>query len=452
MDGAGKAALTAVRGALAIRRRLATTPGRLQLAAAALAIGAVVFGLAATYAAGVRGDAVEQVATTEPLLVAAVDLSATLSDAHAIASASFLRGGPEPARSRVDYTSKLERAGDTVARLARESGASPRSRAAVQVITAQLPVYAGLMGNARANLRQGYPVGNAYLRRASETLGEDMLRPARALYENEARSLTTGYESGTSPSTFVIVFLAGGALLGLLLATQVFLARATRRIVNIRLALATVVLLGIMAWAGAAFYGQQRALVRAQHEGSDPVQLLEVTRILALRAQANESVALAARGGGEGGSDLDDVDGGFRLLRAPIGAARPGRARGSGGLLHQAVLTGHPTAAIDAIYDAYRSYVRAHALVVRQQSQGDFDEAVELAVVKSDEGPTTSVAAATLDGALTREAGVAQTRFDDGIDRARSALLGLAPGIGVLTVLCGLLALSGVRERLREYR
>ena len=123
--------------------------------------------------------------------------------------------------------------------------------------------------------------------------------------------------------------------------------------------------------------------MRAQHEGSDPVQLLEVTRILALRAQANESVALAARGGGEGGSDLDDVDGGFRLLRAPIGAARPGRAaRQRRAAARRPCCTGHPTAAIDAIYGRYRSYVRAHALVVRQQSQGDFDEAVELAVVK----------------------------------------------------------------------
>jgi hypothetical protein len=452
VDGAGKAALTAVRRAFAIRRRLATTPGRLGLAVAALAAGVLLFGLVAAYAADTRGDAVERVATTEPLLVAAVDLSASLSNAHAIASASFLQGGPEPTQLRVRYRDELVRAGDTVARLARETGTSPGSRSAVQLITAQLPVYAGLIGNARANLRQGYPVGNAYLRRASETLGDDMLRPARTLYASEAGSLTAGYEAGTSAWTLAVVVVAGSALLGLLAATQVFLARATRRIVNVRLAVATAVLLGLMAWVAIAFAAQQRALVRAQHEGSDPVQLLEVTRILALRAQANESVALAARGGGGGeGRRLGD-DSGFQTLRKPIGLSRPGPARGSGGLLHQAVLTGHPTPAIDAIYDRYRSYLHAHALVVRRLSRGAFDDAVRLAVGPDGGAATTSAAAAALDDALRAQANVAQARFEDGADGARAAFRGLGLGIPVFTVLCGLLALSGVRERLKEYR
>ena len=49
------------------------------------------------------------------------------------------------------------------------------------------------------------------------------------LYEIEARSLTASYRDGVSTATLLAVVLAGCALLALLVATQVYLARATRR-------------------------------------------------------------------------------------------------------------------------------------------------------------------------------------------------------------------------------
>ena len=82
-----------------------------------------------------------------------------------------------------------------------------------------------------------------------------------------------------------------------------------------------VVVLGV--WVARRNASAQDALATAQRDGSDSVQVLSAARILALRAQADESLALVARGGG-------DQD---QRLRQRDAASSPGRA---GGLLGDA--------------------------------------------------------------------------------------------------------------------
>jgi hypothetical protein len=474
-DPAMPAAPAAAPGRLPIRRQLTTTPGRLRLAAALLALGAIVFGFVAADAAGTRRHAVRDVETTEPLLGSAVDLSAYLSDAHATAAASFLVGGPEPATSRRRFVVLMRKATAGVAKLAGRIGTSSRGAAAVRHVTQNLPVYAGLIDNARANFRQGFPVGSAYLRRASKTLREGMLPRALDLYGIEARKLTKSYEAGVARSALAALLVAGGAMLALLVLTQVYVARATRRIVNPGLALATVVLLGLTAWTVMAFQRQESHLADAQHTGSDPVELLTATRILALRAQADESIALAARGGGDGELTLTAVDKGFQAVTRPIGISRPGPARGSRGLLDEAAANASDSPAstrrIDAIYAAYRTYLEAHNRVANEECVGNFTAAIGLAVGPvPDRRPaprcpsrpaavatggariSTKDAAAALNGALAREVVEAQRHFVASASRAESALGSLRVAIPLLTALCALLALSGVRQRVEEYR
>ena len=454
MGSAGTAALTAARRRLAIRRELATTPGRLRLAAVLLTLGAIVFGIVAANAAGKRRDAVSDVGRTETLLVSAVDLSASLSNAHAITALSFLVGGPEPAVSRRRYRREMNLAAIGTAELSREVGPSAESGAALGQILSQLQAYSGQIDSARANNRLGYPVGSAYLRRASKTMRTEILPAARDLYEIQAENLTAGLRSGVSARTTLAVVLAACGLLALLAGTQVFLARTTHRVVNVCLAAATVVLVALGGWIVVAFALQQQALGEAQRTGSDPVELLTAARILALRAQADESIALSARGGGEGEPRLKDVDRGFQAVVAPIGRSRARNALASGGLLHAAAEIAEPTTArIDAIYDAYRTYRAAHRKVVAAESLGNFTIAVGLAVRSHEDGSlSTKQAADALNAALVREVGVAQRSFERELSRAESALGGLAIGIPVLTVLCAGLALLGVRRRLDEYR
>jgi len=443
MSTSGSAAVKAARGRLAVRRHLATTPGRLRLAATVLALGAIVFGVFAVRAAGERRDAVQRVEATAHLLVSAVKLSASLSDAHAIAAFGFLRGTPEQAPSLLVYDAQLRRASVGVSRLAGSIRASSGSGAPLRRITERLPTYAGLVATARAHNRQGFPVGSAYLRQASRTMREGMLPAARELYAIEAENLNASYRAGVSSWTWLVVTIAGCALLALLVATQVYLARTTQRILNPGLVAATALALGLVIWIVLAFAVQQRALAQAQGRGSDPVELLTAARILGSRAQADESIALAARGGGENEPRLADVDRGFQAVTKPIP-----------GLLDRAVaISGGTRASIDSLQSAYAAYLQAHARVVERVKAGSFTKAVELAVLRGvDGGPSTKTAADALNAAIDRQTMVAQRRFEQQWAHARSALGGTEAAVPALTVLCALCALLGLSRRLEEYR
>ena len=88
-----------------------TTPGRLRLAAVALAVGAMTFGLVVATIADTRGDAARDIATrTEPLLVSAAQLHGALSNANATANTSFVIGGEEPRVRRERYLADLRAA------------------------------------------------------------------------------------------------------------------------------------------------------------------------------------------------------------------------------------------------------------------------------------------------------------------------------------------------------
>jgi hypothetical protein len=211
------------------------------------------------------------------------------------------------------------------------------------------------------------------------------------------------------------------------------------------------VLVGLVVWVLVALSAQKREMALARSAGSVPVKLLTLARSQISRAQASESVTLADRGAGDSQSKLADVDVPFQALTRSVSSGRGGRARGSGGLLDQAAVTGHRTAAIDAIYAVYRRYLSAHRLVVEQEIRGNFNRAVKLAVGTKRSSSTTRTAA-TLNNALDREVAVAEARFHDFTSRSGAKLAGLVTAIPLLTALCGVLALAGVRQRLKEYR
>jgi hypothetical protein len=212
--------------------------------------GAVCLGVIATVAERSRAQAAHAVrADTEPLLVQAVTLYTAPSDANATASTTFLKGGLEPPARRPCSLHDLGVASDSLATLTRELSGSPEGRAAVATITAQLPVYSGLVEAARANNRQGLPIGAAYLRQASTLLSGTILAEAEHLYATEAQRLSDDYRRGTSATALVVIVLAVVIALAGLALTQLFLTRISRGILNVPMVLATVLLAGVAIWA-----------------------------------------------------------------------------------------------------------------------------------------------------------------------------------------------------------
>src|SRR5262249_19875062 len=137
------------------------------------------------------------------------------------------------------------------------------------------------------------------------------------MYAAEAERLGERQRTGTSTTAVVAALIVGIAAIGVLVAAQVFLARRMHRVFNVGLVVATVALVGLVAWAAIAMVTAGTALARAQREGADTVRALSAARIRWLRAQADESLALVARGGG--GQYLADFGVVDRLLEPPGG-------------------------------------------------------------------------------------------------------------------------------------
>ena len=426
-------------GVKVARARLHRTPVRLRLTAAVLAIASIALGLIAATAATSRRDAAHSVsASSEPQLMRAESVYASLSDADATAATTFLTGGIEPPARRSQYLRDLDAASAQLAALTHHAGDSPATRTAAATLTNQLPVYTGLVEAARANNRQGFPVGAAYLRRASALMRTRLLPAAERLYGIEGQRMNGDYRDGTRNAGLTAALVAAAVLFVLLVLTQIGLARFSNRILNIPLVIATVLVAVLGMWIGLGLSGEQNALAAAQRKGSDSVQLLSASRVLALRAQRDDSLALIGRGSDT--TSLEDFDRAMIALRGK---------RAGGGLLGEAqrVAERSGTAgSLAAVRVSLARFERAHARVAAREGIGDYTGAVrsyirgELRVARS------------LDAALESETRAAQQRFATNADSASSSVRGLRFGIPLLALAVAALAVLGLSHRVREYR
>ncbi len=415
-----------------VRERLATTPGRLVLVSILVVVGAVCFGAIATAAERSRDRAAHAArGETEPLLVQAVRLYTALSDANATEATALLSGGLEPPEKRARYLSDLRIASNSLSALTREAGTSASAPAALNTVADQLPVYSGLVESARANTRQGFPIGAAYLRQAAELMTTSMLPAADRLYATEAQRLSNDYHTGTETSTLVTFIVASAAALILLFLAQRYVARISRRILNIPMLVTTVAVVAISVWGIVGLINEQNALATAQRHGSDSVEVLSATTVLLSRAQGDLSLALVNRGTDE--TDSLDRQAVNRVL-PPVVSEVSVLARRTG-----------TTAAASRFDSDYASYQAKAAQVTNRENSGDLPGALALAPAA---GAISDQLSADLGGQIT----AAGRRFARSAADATSALDGLSLAIPLVTVLAGTLALLGLRQRINEYR
>jgi hypothetical protein len=416
-----------------------TTPGKLALVSMLVVAGALSFGVVATLAARSRSGAAQAARTqTEPLLVQAVRLYNSLSDANATATTTFLTGGLEPPQRRAHYLQDLRDATASLTTLTHEVSGSSQAGAAVRTIANQLPVYSGQVESARANNLQGFPVGAAYLRQASGLLTGTILPAANQLYGIEATRLGDDYRTGTSNGPLVALAIAIAVALVILIAAQIYVARLSRRILNVWMLLATLVVVAVSVWAVVALIGERNALAHAQRNGSDSVEVLTTSRVLLSRAQSDQSLTLVSRGTDE--ISPEDFTSVMRVL-APqggmIGALGPLAAR-----------TG-TTAGAARLAREFEDYGRETARVTKLEQHGRIGDAIHLAVA---DAALPSYAGTRLNADLAAQAAAAQSRFQKAAADASSAMSGLWLAIPALALLAAILGLVGLRQRAREYR
>jgi hypothetical protein len=272
-----------------------TTPGRLSIALSTVAISLIVLSLLAGTAtlrrSGVATDLRDRKAAVVLDLLA---FDASIREADAAATTGFLAGGVEPTQQRKRYDDAIAKAAKSLASVSAsiESG----YRGDVAFIVEKLPEYTALVATARANNRQGFPSGSAYIR-ASSTLLREKVLPETAKLEQRALSEFKNRYGDLGIGGFLAVFLALGAagVLALLL-FQRWVAKKFHRKLNVGLAGSTIALLGSMVIALITATGQMQRASGAIYDGLRPSLDVSNTRVRVFSAKADDALGLIGRG------------------------------------------------------------------------------------------------------------------------------------------------------------
>ena len=246
-------------------------------------LGALVFTLL-TYSLSRAQDDTEQ-------LIRVQRIQTNLLSADATATNAFLVGGLEPPAQRATYDAAIS---ESAALIAEAAQAQPADTAALSALNQQLTAYAATIEQARANNRQGLPVGAQYLRTASAELRSDALPILDLLVSTNAQRADDGMDLRLG-YLFVTV-----ALLGLVATVfaHIWLSRRFRRRINVGVLAAAALLLASLV-TGLLATQQTGASVAETKAGSfAAVKTAAQARIGGNDAKSNESLTLIARGSG----------------------------------------------------------------------------------------------------------------------------------------------------------
>ncbi len=373
-------------------------------------VGAVVFSYLAYSLHRAEADAVQ--------LIRVQQIQTNLLGADATATNAFLVGGLEPASQRAAYDQAINTTGALIAEAAR---AQPADAVALAALNQQVVAYAATIEQARANNRQGFPVGAQYLRTASAELRAsalpilDLLVTANSDRADEEMSLSPGY-------VFIVVAVLG---LAATVVAHGWLSRRFKRRINVGvLAGAGALLLAlVIGWVGILQIGSTVSAVRTG-SFADLNQAAEA-RIQANDAKANESLTLISRGSGA------SFEQSFQA---------------------SSVIVENNLAAVNTsdLSGLWTQYGQTHEKIRSLDDGGSWDQAVALATGAGDDSANTTFNA--FDAALA-------SYLDDVSAETANDLGGRIPGLVVLAIVtllaglaAGLLSRRGVDARLKEYR
>ena len=169
---------------------LSTTPGRLRLLLVVLVLLSLAWGGLAAFTVNQYSSAASSVvAVREPLSLDAQQIYRDLSDANDTAATAFLAGGLEPPATRQRYLADIQAAGTLIENATAQGGATLGGASKdLAALSTDLPIYTGEVETARADNRQGFPLGAAYLREASDLMRSTLLPAADDMYASETRA------------------------------------------------------------------------------------------------------------------------------------------------------------------------------------------------------------------------------------------------------------------------
>ena len=350
-------------------------------------------------------------------LIRVQQIQTNLLTADATATNGFLVGGLEPPAQLATYAQAISASGGLIAQSAR---AQPADADALAALNQQVLDYAAGIELARANNRQGLPVGGQYQRAASAQLRADALPIVDNLVSANAERARDRMETWIG---LVFVFVAGLGVAALVVG-QVWLARRFRRTINRGMLASAIVLLLVLSAGGVTLLNLSTS-VRAIESGSFTlVRAAADARIDANNAKSNESLALIARGSGA-------------AFETAWKASADSVIQNLSGL--NSSLTAQ-----------WATYMDVHQQIRALDDGGKWDDAVALATGTGNTSANTAFNA--FDAALADTLDQASRDASDGLSGRQPALVAAAIGIFIAGLAAALLGRWGVAARLREYR
>jgi hypothetical protein len=368
---------------------------------------------------------------TEPLAFAAGQLYTTLSVADAAAATAFIAGA-EPQDVRQRYEQAITDASVAVTRASSGLTDEPMVLLLGRV-NAQLAVYTGLVETARTNNRAGNPVGSSYLSEASALMQTQILPDAQRLYEETSRRVDAETTASTRIPAPVILVVLATLLFGAF--ANRWLARRTRRQVNIGFVAGGMAVLVMVIWVGTAIIISTADSRSAKSTAAESLKTVTSMAITAQQARADETLSLIRRGdeGVRKQSYYQRIDMMQQQLSDYLGRED---AIDKSDLADAEQLLQRWRAADDRI----NAYVAV----------GNYQAATQVALGTGEDDSTPAFD--KLDAALTKGIEESRQQLRGDITNARRVLSGATVGAAVLSVMAALAVTLGLWPRMSEYR
>ncbi|MCK0175627.1 MULTISPECIES: protein kinase G-activating protein GlnX [Mycobacteriaceae] len=409
-----------------------TTPGRILTIGLVLSALAVASALATSTTIDDRQQALTTVLNhTEPLSFAAGQLYTRLSVADAAAATAFI-AGTEPRDVRQRYEQAITDAAVALTRAS--SGLTDEDL--VQLlgrINAELAVYTGLVETARTNNRAGNPVGSSYLSEASSLMQAKILPDAQRLYEETSARVDQETTASTRIPAPVILVVLATLLFGLF--ANRWLARRTRRRVNIGFVAGGLAVLIMVLWVGTALTISTADSRSAKSSGAESLKTITTLAITAQQARADETLALIRRGD-------EEVRKQSYYQRIDVMQSQLAEFLDRDNSIDKTDL-----AAAESLLTRWRA---ADDRINAYIAVGNYQAATQVALGTGEDDSTPAFD--QLNEALNKGIEQSRNQLRNDILNARRVLSGATAGAAALSVVAAIAVALGLWPRLSEYR
>jgi hypothetical protein len=300
-------------------------------------------------------------------------------------------------------------------------------------INAELAVYTGLIETARTNNRAGNPVGSSYLSEASSLMQTKILPDAQRLYQETSGRVDAETTASTRIPLPVVLVVLATLLFGAF--ANRWLARRTRRRVNIGFVAGGLAVLIMVVWVGTALTISTADSRSAKDTAAESLKTVTNLAITAQQARADETLALIRRGDENVRKQsyyqrIDSMQQQLSDFLSRDDSIDKSDLRDADKLLTR--------------WRAADDRINAYIAV------GNYQAATQVALGTGEDDSTPAFDA--LDDALNKGIEESRSQLRNDILNARRVLSGATVGAAVLSVGAALAVALGLWPRLSEYR